>query len=83
MSSRMTNANEIIEAALTLPPEARAQIADQLLASLDPAQTEVDAAWEPEIERRVREIEDGRVQLIPHDQVMSHVREHLRSLRGK
>jgi putative addiction module component (TIGR02574 family) len=79
----MTNANEILEAAMSLPPEARAQIADQLLASLDPAQAEVDAAWEPEIERRVREIEEGRVQLVPHDEVMSHVRDHLRSMRGK
>src|SRR5688500_17959295 len=64
----MTNASEIIEAAMALPPEARAQIAEQLLASLDPAQAEVDAAWEAEIDRRVREVEEGRVTLLPHEQ---------------
>lgn len=79
----MTNASEIIQAAMALPPEARAQIAEQLLASLDPAQAEVDAAWEVEVERRIREVEEGRVQLVPHDQVMSQVREHLRSTRAK
>ena len=79
----MTNASEIIQAAMALPPEARAQIAEQLLASLDPAQAEVDAAGEVEVERRIREVEEGRVQLVPHDQVMSQVREHLRSTRAK
>jgi putative addiction module component (TIGR02574 family) len=74
----MTNASEIIEAAMALPPEARAQIAEQLLASLDPAQAEVDAAWEAEIERRVREIEGGRISMILHEQVMMNIRSHLR-----
>jgi hypothetical protein len=37
-----------------------------------------DAAWEAEIERRVREVEEGRVELTPHDHVMHEAREHLR-----
>jgi putative addiction module component (TIGR02574 family) len=74
----MTNAREIITAAMALPPEARAEIAERLLASLDPGNAEVDAAWEPEIERRIQEIEDGRISMIPHEQVMIQVRNRLR-----
>jgi putative addiction module component (TIGR02574 family) len=61
---------DVIAAAMSLPPEARAQLAEQLLDSLDPRRREVDAAWAAEIERRIQEIEDGRTQLIPHDEVM-------------
>ena len=79
----MTTANDIIDAAMTLPPEVRAEIAEQLLASLDPRQAQVDADWEPEIERRIREIEEGRAQLIPHEQVMADARAHINSTRAK
>ena len=64
---------------MALPPEARAEIAEQLLASLNPAQADVDAAWEAEIERRVREVEEGRVELVPHDQTICAVRDALRA----
>jgi putative addiction module component (TIGR02574 family) len=79
----MTTANEIIAAAMTLPPEARAQIADQLLDSLDPERAEIDAAWQTEIETRIREVEEGRAQLIPHDQAMAQVRQRLQAARAK
>jgi hypothetical protein len=49
--------DQILKAALALPPGTRAMLADHLLASLDgPTQKEIDAAWAEEIERRIREI---------------------------
>jgi len=64
------NYEEIIGAALALPPGARAMLADHLLESLDAKnQREVDALWAEEAERRVREIIEGKASTIPADQV--------------
>jgi putative addiction module component (TIGR02574 family) len=79
----MTTSNEIIDAAMSLPPEVRAQIAEQLLDSLDPDRAQVDAAWAVEIESRIQEIEEGRVELIPHEQVMEQARRRLQTKQGK
>ncbi len=50
----MTNeAARVLEDALRLPAEERAEIADELLATLYDYQAEVEAAWAAEIERRV------------------------------
>lgn len=50
--------------ALRLRPEARAELAAELLASLDgPADPDAEAAWDAEIERRVAAIEAGTVAL--------------------
>ena len=66
---------EILTAALRLPPEKRAMLADDLLASLDgPNQKQIDAAWAEEAERRMREIDEGKVTPIPGDQVMDRLR---------
>jgi putative addiction module component (TIGR02574 family) len=66
---------EILSAALGLPPEMRAMLADQLLASLDgPNQKEIDAAWAEEIERRIREIDEGKVETIDGEVVMRELR---------
>ncbi|HEY7119000.1 MAG TPA: addiction module protein [Tepidisphaeraceae bacterium] len=73
----MTTTQEILAAAMALPREARAQLAEQLLDSLDLQRAEIDAAWETEIEARISEIETGRAQLIPHDQAVAGVRERL------
>jgi putative addiction module component (TIGR02574 family) len=51
---------EIIAAALKLPPESKAKLADELLASLDgPEQAEIDNAWAVESERRIDEYDAG------------------------
>jgi putative addiction module component (TIGR02574 family) len=61
----------ILRKALSLPPEARAAIADTLLESLEaPPHTEdVEAAWSEEIRHRIDEIDSGKVQLIPYEEV--------------
>ena len=71
-------AEQVLETALNLPASERAQIAVSLLQSLDQtSDTETEAAWAAEIERRVREIDDGSVTLIPWEQVMRTMRERL------
>ena len=74
-----TNAKDVLDAALALPIKKRAQIVDRLLQSLEERlpvateQAEIDAAWAKEIERRVREIDEGRAKLIPADDVFAEV----------
>jgi putative addiction module component (TIGR02574 family) len=63
--------SEILKKALALPPEARAAIAGSLLESLNdtPADEGVEAAWSEEIKRRIEEIDSGKVQMIPYEEV--------------
>lgn len=69
------NFDDLIKDALSLPPGARAMLADHLLESLDwEHQKEVDEAWAQEAERRMQEIRDGKVQTIDGEQVMRELR---------
>jgi len=57
---------EILKEALKLPPEARAALAGTLLDSLDETvDKDVESAWEAEIVMRLKEINEGKVNLIP------------------
>ena len=47
-----TNAQKLLQDALTLNPSDRADLAAQLLASLDETEADVEAAWAVEIARR-------------------------------
>lgn len=59
-------ATDVLADALRLEPDARAEVAAELLASLDgPADPGADAAWDAEIERRIEAIEAGAVRLEP------------------
>jgi putative addiction module component (TIGR02574 family) len=66
---------EILSAALSLPPGERAMLADHLLSSLDgPNEKEIEVAWAEEAERRMREIDEGKVELIDAELVMEILR---------
>ncbi len=57
---------EILKEALKLPQEARAALAGTLLDSLDEtADRDAESAWEAEIVMRLKEIAEGKVNLIP------------------
>jgi len=68
---------ELSAQAQALPPEQRARLAEELLASLDPRDAEVEAAWDEELRRRIDEVERGTVQLIPADKAFAQVRHAL------
>jgi len=54
---------EILRQALSLPPEARAALADSLLDSIDSERDEqVEEKWREEIKGRIVELESGAVQ---------------------
>jgi putative addiction module component (TIGR02574 family) len=56
--------------ALALAPQERAQLAEQLLSSLDAlTKAEIEQLWLQEAVRRAEEIDKGLIQLIPADEV--------------
>ncbi len=73
-SSMGRDINEIFRDALALPPETRADLADTLLASLEP---EIDAGWEDarreEIRKRRAELDSKSVAAIPWTEVRSQL----------
>ena len=74
----MSNQLEIVEAeALKLSAEERVRLADRLLASLG-EDADVDDAWAREVERRIAEIESGRVQLVPAKDAIARARAALK-----
>jgi putative addiction module component (TIGR02574 family) len=70
---------ELLKKAMSLPPEARADLASSLIDSLDPTVDEdVEAAWQQEIVRRIEELESGSVKTIPWAEVRRRGQELLR-----
>ncbi len=73
-----THAEQILQSALTLQPNERAEIAATLLRSLDDQTKDVlGPEWAEEIKRRIEEIDKGEVQLIPWEDVIRSLRERL------
>jgi putative addiction module component (TIGR02574 family) len=63
-------ASELLKQALTLSDKERAELASNLIDSLDPTvDADAELAWQEEIARRLEEIESGRVKTIPWDEV--------------
>jgi len=61
--------------ALKLDPQERARLAERLLDSLEKLpEAEVEALWLDEAERRDREVDEGRVTLIPADEVLAELK---------
>ncbi len=73
------NFDEILSAALSLPPDTRAMLAEHLLESLDAEdQKRIDELWAEEAERRDKQIEDGLITPIPGEEVMNRLRARYR-----
>ena len=67
-------ARAVLAEALRLEVDARAELAAELLASLDgPDDPDAEAAWALEIERRVAAIEQGTAQLESWDAVKRRI----------
>lgn len=64
--------------ALRLEPETRAELAAELLASLDgPADPDAEAVWDVEIEGRIAGIEAGTIRLEPWTEVKRRIEKTL------
>ena len=72
----MTNLtyDKIFGTALTLPPLYRAMLAEHLLNSLDEVNPEIEAAWGEEIVNRIQAIDEGRVTLVPVNQLLQRLK---------
>ena len=71
----MSSYEEIISAALALPPGSRATLVERLIESLDAEeQNRINALWAEEAERRDKQLETGTVAGIPGEEVMNRLR---------
>ena len=73
-----TRADTILGTALALPPDERAWLAEELIASLDQGKdSAVDSAWAAEIERRIAEVESGKVETVSWEDARARIRARL------
>ena len=69
---------KLADQVLSLPCEARIYLVDRLLESLNaPSREEIDRLWAEEAERRIEELDSGKVEAIPGEQVFAEIRERL------
>lgn len=67
--------SDLLKRALALPEDERAALANSLLDSLEPTDAaSVEADWEREIERRMRDLEAGKAVTVPWDDVKRQLR---------
>lgn len=67
--------DELSKKARSLPVEERAQLAQELLESVErDADPEVQAAWEVEIADRIAKYERGEARLVPAEEVFATAR---------
>jgi putative addiction module component (TIGR02574 family) len=62
--------HELLQKALTLPDKERAELAGNLISSLDPTvDQDQDAAWQEEVVRRLHDVQSGQVDTVPWEEV--------------
>jgi hypothetical protein len=83
----MSALESLLEQALRLPDAERGKLAMQLLRTLEPededevSKEDWEAAWSAEIDRRVREVDDGSAELLDGDEVLAEARAWLDAQR--
>ena len=78
-----TAAQEIARKALELSEDDRHYVVDELNNSFSrEVNPQIEEAWKKEIERRVKEVDEGKVELIPLEEVLQRVREKLEDSYG-
>ena len=58
------NSREILKEALTLPFKERATLVDDLLASLDQPDEEIDILWRKEVDDRIAAYKAGKMKVV-------------------
>ena len=65
---------DVAREAIELPRHQRLSLARMLIELDDPgSDADVEAAWEAEIQARVRAVKEGRVEGIPYEEVLARV----------
>ncbi|MFO0700547.1 MAG: addiction module protein [Nitrospira sp.] len=72
----MTQKSQVVlEEALKLSANERAEVAERLIDSLEDApDTDVEQAWQEEVHRRLQQLECGEVKTIPWEEVQRRLR---------
>ena len=66
-----TDTKQILKEALELPVMERANLADQLLSSLDQPDEHIDVLWRKEAEDRVNAYQSGKIRAVSLKEVLS------------
>lgn len=74
--------DELLAQILRLPRGDRARVADELLSSLEEPDEAVAVAWANELERRSRELADGKVQAVPWEEARASIVKRLKQARA-
>ena len=65
---------QIVEEARNWPPEKVGELVGRLTEDLHASDLETQAAWKAEVDRRVQEIQSGKIQGIPGEEVSARIR---------
>lgn len=65
---------ELIAQINDLPIDQRAEIASQILQGLNAPDPEIEKAWMDEVDRRMAEVDSGKVKMIPGEEVMKRLK---------
>lgn len=72
-------AKKVLDEVLQLPVDARVNLVERLLTSLNlPTQPEIDQLWAEEAEKRIAQIDKGEIKLVPGRKVFSNIRKKYR-----
>jgi putative addiction module component (TIGR02574 family) len=67
--------DQIVEETRQLPSDVVAELIDRiLLARHGGIEPEIEAAWKTEVDRRIKEIEEGKVEGIPLEESLARIR---------
>lgn len=75
MRQMSPQAADVLDKALALSSQERGMVIDRLVESLDegPPDEGIEEAWDEEIRRRVEEIDAGRAEMIPLEEVRRRI----------
>ncbi len=72
------NQNSILSQIDVMPIELKTLLIEKLLKSLTPTKENINDLWIKESNRRMRDIEEGKIQLLDKDKVFDKIRTRLK-----
>jgi len=70
--------DEIVKETRNWPPERVGELVDRLTEDLHASDPEIEAAWKTEVDRRIEEIQSGRVKGVPAEEVSARIQKILK-----
>lgn len=65
------SSQELLKEVLSLKPQERYFMVEQILKSLDKPDESIEKAWQEESERRVQALRNGRLKTVPFEEIFS------------